>query len=776
MEVPDAGLNGNTTIAHHHIIETIADLVFEMDADGHFIQVFARNPAALFVPLDQLTSDKKIGDFLPTELSTPLLQTIQQTMLLDARQHVTYKSPYPNDERWFRADFYPTQNKQRVLVVIDDFTAQYQNEVELELAHRQLVESKNLLQRMGEVAAVGGWEMDLVTKNSLLTEVVYAIHETEAALFSLQKGISFYHPDDQPIISAAVDALLEKGTPYDLELRIITAKGNLKWVRTTGQLDILDGRPLRAYGVFQDISHFKAQQQKLLESEKRFNEAFYRANIGKALVDKQGRFMKVNGALSKLLGYSEAELQQIAFPDITHPDDLQADLQLAAKLDAGEIESYVLEKRYRHANGSWIWSLLNGSAVKDENGQTQYFIAQIQDITSRKQYEADLLKAKEEAEAGTRSKSDFLSTMSHEVRTPLNGVIGMTHLLLEEELTEKQKSYVEILRFSAENLLVIVNDILDYNKIEAGKIELLHEPLNLPALLQKLVNSFQFQKKKNTLDIMLEMDADLPSFIASDEVRLGQIINNLMSNAVKFTEKGSVRLHAAMLHGKQPILQLKVIDTGIGIAENQLKSIFEKFVQAGSYITRQYGGTGLGLAITQKLLHLMGGEIEVESQIGTGSTFTVRLPVKLIASDEIKAREINCTVATIDLSRCHILVAEDNLVNQKLVQQIIQKWGARLTLANNGQEALECLMKDKFDLVLMDIQMPVMDGYAATEIIKKQQPLLPVVALTASVLQTDDEKRSMFDGYILKPFQPQLLKEQLIQICARFHTQPQITD
>jgi PAS domain S-box-containing protein len=778
MEATETGFSGKVPISHRLIIETIADLVFEMDAVGHFIQVFARNPAALFVPIDQLTQDKKISDFLPATLAMPMMQAIRKSLLAGTCEHLDYKSPYPDDNRWFRAEFYPTPFIDRVLVVIDDFTAEHQKELELESAHRQLVESKNLLQRMGEVAAVGGWEMDIETKNSLLTEVVYAIHETNAELFSLQKGVGFYHPDDQPTIAAAVDKLLTDGTPYDLELRIITAKGNLKWVRTTGQLDYFEGQAVRAYGVFQDISHFKVQQQKLIESEKRFNEAFYRANIGKALVDKQGRFMKVNPALCKLLGYSEQELQDLAFPDITHPDDLQADLQLAARLDAGEIESYELEKRYKHANGNWIWTFLSGSAVRSESGQTLYFIAQIQDITRRKQYEDDLLKAKEAAEAGTRSKSDFLSTMSHEVRTPLNGVIGMTHLLLEEDLTERQKSYVDILRFSAENLLVIVNDILDYNKIEAGKIELVSEPLQLTALLQKLVKSFQFQKKKEAIDIYLKMADDLPETIASDEVRLGQIINNLMSNAVKFTEKGSVCLQARVLskNNKNAVLEIKVVDTGIGIAENQLQSIFEKFVQAGSYITRQYGGTGLGLAITQKLLHLMGGEIEVESQLGVGSTFTIRLPVELVNNRESAGNSVNNAHFTMDLSRCHILVAEDKLVNQKLVQQIIQKWGARLSLVNNGQEAVDFLAKEKVDLVLMDIQMPVMDGYAATALIKKQQPNLPVIALTASVLKTDDEKRKLFDAYLLKPFNPQILKDQLLQICARLHAEPLISD
>jgi two-component system, sensor histidine kinase and response regulator len=361
----------------------------------------------------------------------------------------------------------------------------------------------------------------------------------------------------------------------------------------------------------------------LRESNERFRSTVEYSSIGVALVAPDGRWLQANRALCEIVGYSEAELLRSNFQAITHPDDLATDLQYVQQMLAGEIRTYQMEKRYFHKNGQLVDILLNVSLVWDKRGHPLYFIAQIQDISDRKRADAALAQARDQALAAARHKSEFLANMSHEIRTPMNGVIGMTGLLLDTQLDEEQRDYAEIVRNSAEGLLTIINDILDFSKVDAGKLDLEAVPFNLPSALEEAVRPFSVQAQATEVKIACQLPPDLPQMIIGDQLRLRQVITNLVGNAVKFTQQGEITITAAVESASNQDLQLRfaVADTGIGISPAKQKVIFDAFTQADGSITRQFGGTGLGLAIASRLIALMGGEIWVESEKGKGSTF-----------------------------------------------------------------------------------------------------------------------------------------------------------
>jgi signal transduction histidine kinase len=389
----------------------------------------------------------------------------------------------------------------------------------------------------------------------------------------------------------------------------------------------------------------------------------------------------------------------------------------------------------------------------------------------------ELKRAKEKAEEASRAKEQFLSMMSHEIRTPLNAIIGVTNLLSQMELTTDQRENVEILSFSAKNLLNLINDILDLSKIEAGKMELEELEFDLKALLTNLTESFRHKAKEKDLQIKLHIDKNIPALLIGDSVRISQIINNLMSNALKFTEEGYVQLTVRLAKTFEDSIEIlfAVSDTGIGIENDRLQSIFENFSQAGKDISRKYGGTGLGLAITKQLVELQGGSISAMSTPMVGSTFSFQIPLKKVLSREEKNPNLlgkEQTAAPIEMPQrlegVHVLVVEDNRVNQTLARKFLTNWGAAVTLAENGKRALEKLAQMRFDIVLMDLQMPEMDGYEAATHIRRNENLsaqIPIIALTASTLTKERERAFQvgMNDYITKPFDPAELYKKIVQ-------------
>lgn len=393
-----------------------------------------------------------------------------------------------------------------------------------------------------------------------------------------------------------------------------------------------------------------------------------------------------------------------------------------------------------------------------------------QNISKAKQLELLLIEAKEMAERAALTKSQFLSTMSHEIRTPMNAVIGFTHLLLQMEPRPEQMEYLRLLKFSAENLLVLINDILDFSKIEAGKIEFEEADFSIKDLISNI--RLALLQKANEKDIQLKLliDHDLPEVVKGDPVRLGQILTNLISNAVKFTKEGKITI-VASLHKRLPhhtLIDFEVSDTGIGIAPDKLSAIFESFSQATSDTTRKYGGTGLGLTITKKLLELMGSEIHVKSESGKGSVFYFTLKIKNSAMKLMSNAPVNqLRTETKSLKGVKLLIAEDNQINVILAKQYMMLWDVECDVAENGEIALTLVQTNDYDMVLMDLQMPEMDGYQTTIAIrnlpKQKFKDLPIIALTASAML--DIKDHAFvvgmNDYISKPFNPDELYRKI---------------
>lgn len=412
-------------------------------------------------------------------------------------------------------------------------------------------------------------------------------------------------------------------------------------------------------------------------------------------------------------------------------------------------------------------------ATEEEMRQNTHQLEE--EIRYRREKEVELVAERKRAESAAKAKEDFLSMMSHEIRTPMNAVIGMTHLLIEDHPKPEQEENLKILQLSAENLLSLVNDILDFNKIEAGKIILEETEYDLEELLLNIKSSFHKQAAQQQLKLRTFLDPAIPRKLIGDPVRLSQVLYNLVSNAIKFTEKGSVTVSIKSLEQDDSSVTLKfsVLDTGIGISQENMDSIFESFVQANSGITRKFGGSGLGLSIVKRLLELMDSQIMVKSEQGHGSDFyfIIHIPISTLSEANKSALK---PIESPDLEGLRVLIVEDNAVNQMVIRKFLRKWNAHMDSATNGVEALKKMEISEFDLVLMDLQMPEMDGYTTTKKIRSirrgNMPTIPIIALTASV-QLDSKHRVFEVGmndFVSKPFDPEdLLNKIKMQIAAQ---------
>jgi PAS domain S-box-containing protein len=523
----------------------------------------------------------------------------------------------------------------------------------------------------------------------------------------------------------------------------------------------------------------------LAASEERFRHAFEFAGIGMAIVALDGRWQRVNESLCEIVGYAKAELLQKTFQDITHPDDLDTDLALLRELIDGRRRFYQMEKRYFHRDGHIVWIRLTASLVRDCAGAPLHIIAQIEDIMERKQLEKNLARARDQALEASRLKSEFLAMMSHEIRTPMNGVIGMTALLRDTPLTLTQADYVRTIESSGDSLLTILNDILDYSKIEAGRIELESAPFDVRECVSDALDLFAASAREKNLRLDSTITAGVPACVAGDATRLRQILVNLLGNAIKFTDTGEVKvsLHAEPLDSKssQQRLTFAVSDTGIGIPPEGMERLFKSFSQVDASMTRRFGGTGLGLAISQRLAGLMGGTMWVESEPGRGSTFhfTVVVETRVAPKSAVPAS----TAAKVDATlgrRCplRVLVAEDNPVNQRVATLLLQRLGYRATTVGNGLEAVAALELADYDVILMDVEMPEIDGCEATRRIRatRRATARPwIIALTAGAMPEDRERAlaAGMNDFLTKPVRTDALSVALTRAHASV-SQPQL--
>jgi signal transduction histidine kinase/CheY-like chemotaxis protein len=410
------------------------------------------------------------------------------------------------------------------------------------------------------------------------------------------------------------------------------------------------------------------------------------------------------------------------------------------------------------------------NVVSFQDNDNSFWKISILDLSEIKMAQFELMKAKQKAEVASQAKSRFLSNMSHELRTPLNGIIGASNLMLQEEYLKEQKPHLDILKFSSEHMMILINQILDFNKIEAGRFELEHLPVDIRAFMRKLEAQFSVQAQSKGLLFLTDIDDKLETEFLTDETRLNQIFSNLLSNAIKFTHSGLITLAVRRISStsKKSTLQFIVQDTGIGIPANKQQEIFDSFTQADTDTTRKYGGTGLGLAISKKLVSLFSGQLFLKSEEGMGSTFYFTIELEINENRKLYINEEKVKhLAAFDHIR--VLIAEDNAANMSIARRFLTKWGIEVHEAVNGREAVEKFKEESFDLLLIDLEMPEMDGISALAEIRKINPTIPAIAFTAAVydnMQIDLKKKGFME-VVPKPFRPDDLHSKILRLIAQ---------
>lgn len=564
---------------------------------------------------------------------------------------------------------------------------------------------------------------------------------------------------DMEVFKSAVKAVEEK-RPYDTEILIYKKDRTPVWVAMSNSPLFNDaGEVERQVTTMLDVTERKkAEAERKLLSLVASN-----TTSGVVINNSAGEIEWVNDAFEKITGFSLADgkgkyLGDMLQGELTDTSIIQKGRELSKNKKSFEVDLLGYRK-----DGTPIWVTVINSVILNKEGEVDKYIEVVIDISSKKKVELELVQAKEEALQLSRAKDMFISVMSHEIRTPLNAVIGMSHLLLEGNPLETQRENLNVLKFSADNLLKLINDVLDFTKIETGNIELEEEKVNLRETVQSITGSLQYKAKEKNIYLTAQIDPAIPDIVMGDSTRLGQILLNLANNAVKFTDKGGVNIELEVIDQtrKNVRIRFSVTDTGIGVASDKLNTIFESFKQADTSTTRKYGGTGLGLAISKRLIELHDSRINVDSEPGKGSAFWFTITFN--KTNNKKSNNNNVETAL----NINVLVVDDNQINRLLINKILTKWGATIDFAENGIQAVSKVETNKYDVVLMDIHMPEMGGLEATQIIRnKPEPYfkqLPIIALTASMLnsQMGDIGNAGMNDYILKPFEPKILYDKL---------------
>ena len=506
-----------------------------------------------------------------------------------------------------------------------------------------------------------------------------------------------------------------------------------------------------------DLSISKRELKGILDN---LQDTYYRT-------DADGVLVFVSSSVQPLLGYTPEELVGHKITDFyTHPDQRETFLKALAE-NAGHVEQYPIT--LRHKNSSTIWMSTNAHFVLDEQNNIVGVEGTGRDFTARKHAEDALIKAKEQAEQANRAKSLFLANMSHEIRTPMNGVIGFTKLLSKTHLDEYQTEYVETINTSVNDLLTIVNDILDFSRIESGKMELQTKVVNARECLTSVVRLFDAAAKIKSLNLECVISNDLPEHVIVDPLRLRQIVANLIGNAVKFTDQGSITLKAGKIsQNGSSELMIEVIDTGRGIADSQKERLFDAFTQADQSIYKPDSGTGLGLAISKQLVELMQGAIGVKDNEKNGATFWIRFPILETNQMPEPKQEKALVQSDSRYTGLRVLVADDNAINRKLITTLLMQSGVLPTEAIDGKSALDIALNNDFDLILMDIRMPELNGIEVTEKLRasKTGQYTPIIALTAHALPHEQKTflDAGMDACITKP----ILDHQLFKLIEQW--------
>jgi PAS domain S-box-containing protein len=551
------------------------------------------------------------------------------------------------------------------------------------------------------------------------------------------------------------------------------------------------GRQTAISQLNEEIAERKQVERHLRLSESMLHSIFKSVPEAIVVADAKGKIVQCNDATAAIFGYPMPALMgqhvSVLMPE---PEPGPHDQYMARYLTAGDATRlnppHVLQGRRRDGSDFPVRLTISETQRDHEH----FFIGVMQDFTAIQNAQNLLVEAKNKAEQANRMRGEFLANMSHEIRTPMNGIVGMTELALDTTSPALQKEYLTLARDSANHLLQIINEILDFSKIEAKALELELLEVSPVHLVHQTARSLAQLARAKGVDVRLDTAPDVPELLWMDPVRMRQVLTNLMGNAIKFTDKGSVTIQTEMLPAvdTQPaLLRISIIDTGIGFDPERTEALFSPFTQADGSVTRSFGGTGLGLAITRSLLQLMGGYITAEGRPGRGATFVATLPVQQVVrpsqsgpgalAEALPATPVLVPLGDVDAQTCSVLLVEDHEINRKLAEIMLQRMGCRCTIAADGQQALDRLAQERFDVVLMDVMMPVMDGLTALRRLRAQEALsgrrTPVLMVTAHAMTGDKERflAAGADGYVSKPMSQSALKQEIEATLARLQAQ-----
>ncbi len=519
---------------------------------------------------------------------------------------------------------------------------------------------------------------------------------------------------------------------------------------------------------YADVTEQFLAREQIRKSEEKYRGIMNNMELGLIEVDKEEHIIRAYDRFCLMMGYTEAELIGKVASDLFLPPEFRGIFEQHQSIRSeGKATSY--EVQMIKKDGSRIWVILSGAPIMDEHGNIVGSMGIHYDISARKHLEQELALAKEIAEEARQAEKQFLANMSHEIRTPLNAIIGMTHLLFDTRPSKQQYEYLDILKSSADFLHSLISDLLDMAKIEAGRIEIQNHPFDLVGLLRTTQRVFQIKLENRPIELDLMIDGRIAGNYLGDDVMLNQILLNIIGNAEKFTEEGTIEITVKLKKEDNETcwIEFKIADTGIGIPKEKLDLIFQKFKQVNPQ-GHKHKGTGLGLSITKQLVELQGGTLTVKSHEGEGTTFTFTLPFQK-SDTEIVKNDYTIEDGTANLELCNLLVVENKIMNQRYISGLLNKWNIPFTIAIDGRKAVEQAHKQHFDIILMDIQMPNMDGYEATLTIRNTNNLnqnTPIVALTASAMmdQKNKTKAVGMNDFITKPFTP----SQLLSVIQKF--------
>ncbi|MDH4383982.1 MAG: PAS domain-containing protein [Caulobacter sp.] len=632
-------------------------------------------------------------------------------------------------------------------------------------------QQNRLLKLAEEMAGVGTWSWDVAADRTTWSDQVYRIHgyEPGAEPPALQGVLERYHPDDAKVLADHVQRAVAEGRDYELEARIYRPDGSERHIVARGSPRRgPSGAVVAILGTFVDVTGLKLADENLRANEARLK---YLMDQSADLIIRvePGKGITWVSPSCRLYGFEPEELIGSLALEFFHPDD-RAHLQaVRAARFAGlpDPPGSTGEYRVRHKDGRWIWVQGNPTLIRRADGQVIEIVTILRDVTAQRDMASALAATRDAAQEAAQVKADFLANMSHEIRTPLTGMLGFAGLLEAlEDLSPTAKKYADRIATSGQALLSVVNDILDFSKLDADRIELDTHPFDPEALVAESLELVAAQAAAKGLLVYKDFRGPLPAAVLADSSRVRQVLLNLLTNAIKFTEAGAVTVTARYQSEDGGRLFLSVTDTGIGVPQDRLNRLFQRFSQVDGSNTRQYGGTGLGLAISKGLVERMGGRIEVESLEGEGSTFWFSIDAPMVELEKAPAAATH--QPDDNLATARMLLVDDVAMNRELVRIMLSPFGFDITEAGNGAEAVAAAMAGPFDLILMDLQMPGMDGLAATKAIRSSSDLnrdTPIVALSANVLPIHLAEclEAGMNDHIAKPIVPAELLTKIAQ-------------